>query len=90
MGGNTSGSSSGAETGASESSDEINVLKLNTGYQYGRLKLTGVARNTADRTLSYVQIQISFYNSKGERVEISGTYTTDLKQGERWEFEIIP
>jgi len=49
--------------------------------------ISGTARNTSDKTLTYVEIDFALYDAKGERIGTTTTNTTNIQPNSSWNFE---
>ncbi|MEK6840827.1 MAG: FxLYD domain-containing protein [Nanoarchaeota archaeon] len=60
-------------------------LVISTDWGLG---VKGIAENTAEKQLSYAEIVVMFYDSKGDLLEKSTDSTDSLSIGEKWNFEV--
>lgn len=52
-------------------------------------KITGIIRNTSDKTYSYVSIRFNLYDSSGNQIGTAVAAMNDLKAGGTWKFSAI-
>ena len=70
--------------------DKLKILSHEMTYgTYGTLSITGVAENVAGKTLSYVQVDVKFYDEDGVLIGNSLDNANDLEAGEKWKFEAV-
>lgn len=54
---------------------------------YGDVKVTGRVENTSDKDISYLYVNIIFYDANGKVIAISGTSITDIGAGMKGSFD---
>lgn len=57
--------------------------------QFGNLYVVGTAKNVGDKTLSYAQIDVKFYDNDGALLQTMLDNIRDLGPGETWKFKVI-
>jgi len=68
----------------------LEILSHNMDYnEYGNLIITGIAKNTKNRELSYAQIDVKFYDNEGNVISNSLDNINNLGAGETWKFEVM-
>ena len=65
----------------------ISNASLITG-PYGMLEITGIAKNTGSKELSYAEVDGKFYDKDGNVLQTSLDTTSNLNPGETWKFSI--
>lgn len=71
---------------------EVPVVLLSHDLRYnerGDLGVEGTLKNTADKTLGYVEIKIKFYDENRFLLESNSESISDLKSGEIWKFSSV-
>jgi len=63
-------------------------MTVELGYTYYTAKVTGQAKNTGDKMLSYASVNVKFYDSDGALLATSSDGISDLDAGEVWNFEV--
>lgn len=53
----------------------------------GSMRVTGVVRNTSNRTHGRVKVDITLYDASDAKIGSTSTTTTGLGAGEDWQFE---
>ncbi len=83
-------SSTGSSITLTEKGEPLTILSHNDEYnEYGNLIITGLAKNTGNKDLSYAQIDVKFYDEDGNVISNSFDNVNDLKKGETWKFEVM-
>ena len=83
------------QTGNSIKNEEIPAELLTIlNYQLaqggdGNRVITGIAENTAGKQLSYAEVRVKFYDTKGELIGNSFDNINGLDSGEKWNFEVM-
>lgn len=73
-----------------EEEDRVEIVEQRSGVtEYGNPTVRGLAENTADRELSYVEIQARFFDANGTRVGSGMDNIRNLGPGNSWEFEAL-
>ena len=83
------------QTGNNVKNEEIPAESLTIlNYQLaqggdGNRVITGIAENTAGKQLSYAEVRVKFYDTKGELIGNSFDNVNGLSSGEKWNFEVM-
>lgn len=73
----------------SHSNEKLTILNHEQTYsEYGNLVISGSAKNTAGRELSYCEVEVKFYDSDGAVIGNSLDNINDLGEDETWKFEV--
>ena len=73
-----------------KSLEPLTILSHEMVYgKYGNLMIVGVAENTGNKQLSYVEIDVKFYDEEGALIDTSFTNINDIDAGEKWKFEVM-
>lgn len=87
--GDSSGDSGGNDT-TEEEQEEFSILEHEPFQtEYGNAGVEGVGKNNSDDTLSYVQVNVYFYDSSDTRLGEGIANVTDLQPGREWKFEAM-
>ena len=73
----------------SKDEDVSLVGDVDMKMDYGFPKLNGVIQNNSEQDLEYVQIEFTLYDAEGTQIGTALANTTNLKAGNKWEFEAI-
>lgn len=85
-------SSSSEENSSSEDPEETGDLEI---VEHGFYEesfgggVEGVIVNNTGDTLSYVEVEVVFFNADGQRLGSNLSNTSDLPDGQEWLFEIM-
>ena len=70
--------------------EPLQILSHEKDYgEYGFLTVTGIAKNTRNRELSYAQVDVKFYDNDGNVIGNSLDNINNLGAGETWKFKVM-
>lgn len=86
-----SGDSNDGSGGSDESDQKAFTILSHESFQteYGNVGVEGVGKNNSDETLSYVQIEVYFYDSSDTRLGSGLANINELKAGKKWQWEAL-
>ncbi|MCK9569244.1 FxLYD domain-containing protein [Candidatus Pacearchaeota archaeon] len=74
----------------SSAKEKLTILSDELDYtDYGSLIITGTAKNTAGKDLSYCSLDAKFYDSDGAVIGTSLDNINNLDKDETWKFQIM-
>lgn len=80
--------SDGSDGGDSDSSDQDVKLLSHEWYEEDfSAGVKGTAKNVSGEELSYVQVEVAFYDSDGAKIEDGLDNTSDLPADTEWKFD---
>jgi hypothetical protein len=78
-----------SDGGSNESEKAVELVSHEGELEDGRpARVRGIVRNTSDRTLSRVNVEVGFYNAAGSQTGDTTTQTSGLGPGKEWQFEV--
>jgi hypothetical protein len=84
-----SGNSSAGPEDAPESQQGVALVSHEgTIEEDGSMRVTGVVRNTSNRTHGRVKVDVSLYDETEAKIGSTSTTTTGLGAGEEWQFGV--
>ncbi|MGM0606758.1 MAG: FxLYD domain-containing protein [Halobacteriota archaeon] len=67
---------------------EDRLVRENPGTDEEAVRIEGIAENVSDRQLTYVELQVRFYDEHDEQLDSTVDHINDVTAGTRWEFLI--
>lgn len=67
---------------------ENRLVRERPGTEEEIVRLEGIAENTSDRQLTYVELEARFYDEDEELLDSTVEHLDDVTAGRRWEFAI--
>jgi len=72
-----------------EDADGLEIVEHELVEEEFSVEVEGIVRNNGDDVESYVQVDVTFYDSDGTRIDNSMSNTSDLAPDEDWAFSVL-